>query len=301
MNFRQLEAFRTVMTTGSTVRAAELMQISQPAVSRLISELEAGTGFSLFDRIRGRLVPTPEGQMFFREVDASFRGMDHLRSAAASIRDYGSGSLKIASLAALGVDLVPNAINTFLLAHPRTKITLQVLASTNVRNLVVDGQFDVGLAADEVDLSGLDSQIFGNFPAVCAMPRNHPLAFTQIIRPLDLQGHPLIGLAPEDRARRRIDTVLRAEGVEPDYIVETPSSSTICALALAGVGLGFVNPLTVQGFVERGLILKPFEPRVDFRCYLLFRPDAQKAQLVRSFVAVLLEQRNRASYGSAAH
>ncbi|WP_426240174.1 LysR substrate-binding domain-containing protein [Pararhizobium sp. DWP1-1-3] len=301
MNFRQLEAFRTVMTTGSTVRAAELMQISQPAVSRLISELEAGTGFSLFDRIRGRLVPTPEGQMFFREVDASFRGMDHLRSAAASIRDYGSGSLKVASLAALGVDLVPNAINTFLLAHPRTKITLQVLASTNVRNLVVDGQFDVGLAADEVDLSGLDSQIFGNFPAVCAMPRNHPLAFTQVIRPLDLQGHPLIGLAPEDRARRRIDTVLRAEGVEPDYIVETPSSSTICALALAGVGLGFVNPLTVQGFVERGLILKPFEPRVDFRCYLLFRPDAQKARLVRSFVAVLLEQRNRASYGSAAH
>jgi DNA-binding transcriptional LysR family regulator len=296
LNFRQLEAFRTVMTAGSTVRAAELMQVTQPAVSRLISELEAGTGFSLFDRVRGRLVPTPEGQMFFREVDASFRGLDHLRSAASSIRDYGSGSIKIASLAALGTELVPRAINAFLIAHPRTKITLQILPSTQVRNLVVDGQFDIGLAADEVDLSGLDSQIFGSFPAVCAMPADHKLTRLKTIRPIDLQGYPLIGLSPEDRARRRIDAALAAEGIEPDYIVETPSSSTICALALAGVGVGFVNPLTVHGFVERGLVLRPFDRRIDFRCHLLFRPDAQKAQLVRFFIAALLEQRNHASF-----
>lgn len=296
MHFRQLEAFRTVMSTGSTVRAAELMQVTQPAISRNIAELEHAVGFSLFDRVRGRLVPTPEAQLFFREVEASFKGLDHIRAAAATIRDYGSGTIKIASLAALGAELVPRAIHAFLQTNPKIKVTLQVLASASVRNMVVDGQFDIGLAADEADLSGLDSQAFGSFPALCAIPAGHPLATRQVIRPLDLVGQRLIGLSPEDRARHRINTALEAEGVEPDYIVETPSSSTICALALAGVGIGFVNPLTVSGFVERGLVLRPFEPRVDFRAYLLFRPDTQKARLVRSFIAALFEQRNQVSF-----
>jgi DNA-binding transcriptional LysR family regulator len=296
VHFRQLEAFRTVMTTGSTVRAAELMQITQPAVSRSIAELEAVVGFALFDRVRGRLVPTPEGQLFFREVDTSFQGLDRLRAAAATIRDYGSGSIRVASLAALGAELVPNAIHAFLARNPRIKVTLQVLSSSNVRNLVMDGQFDVGLAADEVDLSGLDSQLFGNFPAVCAIPAGHPLASFEVIRPADLRDHQLVGLAPEDRARNRIDEALRTEDVEPDYIVETPSSSTVCALALAGVGIGFVSPFTVHGFVERGLVVRPFVPRVSFRYYLLFRPDAQKARLVKAFVTALFEQRNKVAF-----
>lgn len=61
MKFRQLEAFHYVMISGSAVRAAELMQITQPAVSRSIAELEASLGFPLFDRVRGRMVPTTEG------------------------------------------------------------------------------------------------------------------------------------------------------------------------------------------------------------------------------------------------
>src|SRR5687768_1291094 len=91
LNFRQLEVFRAVMTSGSASRASELLGVTQPAISRSVADLEAAVGFSLFDRVRGRLVPTPEGQMFFRDVNASFAGLDRLRSAAARIRDFGSG------------------------------------------------------------------------------------------------------------------------------------------------------------------------------------------------------------------
>ncbi|MFN3157433.1 LysR family transcriptional regulator, partial [Marivita cryptomonadis] len=107
LQHRQLEAFNAVMISGSTVRAAELMGVTQPAVSRLIAELEAAVRFGLFDRVRGRLVPTPEGKLFHREVEASFVGLDRLQNAAASIRDYGTGSIRIASLAAAGTVIVP--------------------------------------------------------------------------------------------------------------------------------------------------------------------------------------------------
>ena len=153
MNFRQLEAFHSVMISGSTVRAAELMHVTQPAVSRSIAELESAVGFALFDRARARLVPTAEGQQFYREVASSFHGLDRLKSAAAAIRDYGSGSLRVGSLAALGNTVVSRAMGEFHRANPKVRMTLRIRSSAAIRNDVADGRFDIGLAADEIDRS----------------------------------------------------------------------------------------------------------------------------------------------------
>lgn len=296
MNFRQLEIFRAVMISGSASRAAELLQVTQPAISRSLADLEHALGFLLFDRIRGRLVPTPEGQLFFRDVSASFVGLDRLRSAAARIRDFGSGSLRIASLAALGSSVVPRAIRTFRDAHPQIAITLQIVSSAIVRDLVANQQFDVGLAADEVDLSGVDHRIFGNFKAVCALPAGHPLARNAVIRPADLHGLPFVALAPEDRARERMTRVFEEADVEPQIVVETPSGSTVCALVLNGVGVGLVNPASAEGYEARGVVFRRFEPEIYFKSYLLFRPDAQKARLVKHFVAELIKARKIALF-----
>lgn len=289
---RQLEAFNAVMISGSTVRAAELMGVTQPAVSRLISELEAGVRFALFDRVRGRLVPTPEGKLFHSEVEASFVGLDRLRNTAANIRDYGTGSLRIATLAAAGSVIVPAAVRSFRQAHPRTRITLHVAWSAAIRNGVADGRYDIGIAADEIDRSGVDTQLFGNFPGLIAMPGNHPLARNAVIRPSHLVGLPLIGLAPEDRARHRFDKALAEAGVVPDYVIETPGAATVCELALTGDAVGFVNPLVTGTGRYPGLTLRPFEPRVMFRVYLLFPPDSQKSSLVKDFTAEIMQQRN---------
>lgn len=292
MKFRQLEAFHNLMVSGSAVRAAELMRITQPAVSRSIAELEASLGFALFDRVRGRMVPTTEGQLFFREVSESFRGMDRLRTAAAAIRDYGSGQIRIASLAALGAELLPRAIQAFRRTHPRVRITLQILPSAQVRNQVADGAFDVGLAADEIDRSGVDATHFAGVSAVVAMAPGHSLTTRDSLDPQDLAGWPMVGLAPEDRARQRFDAILAEAGVAPDYVIETPSATTACALALSGDAVALVNPLVLDGFVARGLEVRPFAPKVTFRSLLLHRPDTQRSQMVRNFTKNLFDLRN---------
>jgi DNA-binding transcriptional LysR family regulator len=292
MNFRQIEAFRAVIITGTASRAAELMGVTQPAVSRLIGELEAAVGFPLFDRVKGRLVPTPEADIFYRDVETSFRGLDRLRSSAARIRDFGSGHIRVASLAAAGSTIVPRAVRRFREAFPSAIVTLSIMSSASVRNHIVDGEFDLGLAADEVDLSGVEHQVFGSFPALCAIPPGHPLAGRTVIRPEDLHGIDYVALSPEDRARLQLDQLCFDVGAKPNLVIETPFAITACALALEGVGVGIVNPLAVDGFAERGLILRPFEPAVYFKSYLLFRPDMQKARLVRAFVSALMAVRN---------
>ncbi|MCP4433148.1 MAG: LysR family transcriptional regulator, partial [Gammaproteobacteria bacterium] len=75
MNLRQLEAFRAVMITRSITRASELLFVSQPAVTRLINDLESSVAFPLFQRIKKRLHPTPEAHAFYEEVERSFAGL----------------------------------------------------------------------------------------------------------------------------------------------------------------------------------------------------------------------------------
>jgi len=287
VNFGQLEIFNAVMTCGTASRASELLNVSQPAVSRAISDLEYRIGFALFSRVKGRLVPTPEGHLFFREVEESFAGLDKLRAAAARIRDFGSGRIRIASLAAMGSTLVPRAIRRFRDDHPGVAITLQVASSRGVRDLVASGQFDVGLAADEVDLSGLAYRSFAIFDAVCAIPPDHALATKDVIRPPDLDHIDFIALSPEDRARSRMESVFEHMDVRPSVVVETPNSATVCSLALEGVGVGLVNPAAVDGFAVRGLVLRPFEPSVEFRACLLYGSEAEPSKLVADFTAVL--------------
>lgn len=292
MRYRQIEAFHAMMISGSTVRAAELMGITQPAVSRLIAELEQSVRFALFDRVRGRLVATPEARLFFREVEASFKGLDRLRATAASIRDYGEGSLRIGCFAAGSTDLAPAAIRAFRVRNPRIRLTMHVTWSSAIRDGVVDGNYDIGLAADEIDSSGLDTQQFSNMSGLIALPADHPLTRLRQIEPQHLRGVPLLGLVPEDRARQRLDTLLDQAGIEPQYVVETPNSATICALATSGDAVGLVNPMVTGSFRHVGIVFRPFEPKVTFRALLLFPPNTQKSQLVKDFVSELLKQRN---------
>jgi len=291
MKYRQIEAFHALIISGSTVRAAEIMGITQPAVSRLISDLEHAVRFALFDRIRGRLVATPEARLFFREVDESFRGLDRLRAAAAGIRDYGEGTLRIGCFAAGSVSLVPSAIRTFRARHPDIRLTFHVKSSADIRNGIVDGQYDIGIAADEIDNSGVDSQVFCSYAGVIAMPKDHQLTAQKIIKPADLNNVPLLGLVAEDRARQRLDTLLEAEGITPDYALETPNSATICALAEDGNAVGLVNPMVTGLYAKRNVIFRPFEPDVIFRSLLLYPANVQKSRLIREFSGILLSHR----------
>lgn len=295
MNFRQIEAFRAVIISGTVSRAAELMGVTQPNVSRLVGELEEAVGFALFDRVKGRLVATPEGQAFYRDVDVSFKGLDLLRSSAARIRDFGSGHIRVASLAAAGSTVVPRAVKRFRETYPAAIVTLSIMSSAAVRNHIVDGDFDLGLAADEVDLSGVEHQVFGSFPALCAIPPGHPLAEREVVTPRDFHEVDYVALSAEDRARLQLERYCAEAGSKPTLVIETPFSHTACALSLEGIGVAIVNPLAVDGFADRGLIFRPFEPAVYFKSYLLFRPDMQKARLVRAFVSSLLEVRNTRS------
>lgn len=287
MNLRQVEIFRVVMTSGTTARAAEILHVSQPAVSKMIQELERSLGFDLFQRIKGRLHPTQEGQLFFREVEQAFLGLAHLRGAAARIRDYGSGELRIACLSALSTNVLPRALQSFMTRNPNIAITFQARMSSNVRDLVASGQFDLGIVADEIDSTGVEVEEFARFRVAVAMPQGHALEALDVIHPTDLAGHPFIALAPEDTTRREAEAAFESAGVTIRPVMETPYSTTICSMVAAGIGVGLVNPLTAEPYVDHGLVLRPFEPALHFRTLLITPPNRLASQNLGQFISDL--------------
>ncbi|MGK7654375.1 LysR substrate-binding domain-containing protein [Roseovarius sp. B08] len=289
MNLRQIEVFRAVVTSGTTSRAAEVLRISQPSVSKTIQDLERSIGFPVFDRIKGRLRPTAEGQLFFREVEHAFAGLAHLRGAAARIRDFGSGELRVASLSALSTNVIPHALSALISKNPGVAITFQTNLSSVVRDHVASGQFDVGVVSDEIDKTGVEIRPFARFRAWLAMPEGHPLEAQSVIRPADLVNQPFIALSPEDTTRQQAERALAAEGVKLSIVLETPYATTICAMVAAGLGVGLVDPLTADLFQGRGLVLRPFEPEVHFRTLLILPPHRPASRIVEDFIDELFQ------------
>lgn len=289
MNQKQIEVFHAVMTHHTASRAAQVLFMSQPAVSKHIQQLERSLGFDLFDRVKGRLVPTPEGQLFHKEVSLSFIGITQLSQAATRIRDFGSGELRIAGLSSLSTSIIPLALKGFQDQHPGVAISYQTRLSSEIRDMVASGQIDIGLAADEIDTSGVDAVPYCKYKAVIALPPNHQLAEKPQIHPSDLHGESYIALSPEDTTRRESEVIMRGFNSSPRIVFETPFSATVCAMVHAGLGCGMVNPVTVPNYVTRGLVVKPFSANVYFRALLLFPTCKGKSIIVQDCISELKE------------
>src|SRR6218665_1736823 len=110
LNLRQIEAFRLVFQTGSMTTAARLMSITQPAVSRLIRDLEETTELSLFKRSGSGISATPDAISFFSEVERSFLGMQQLEQAASAIRQQREKIIHIATTGAFAYQCLPHAL-----------------------------------------------------------------------------------------------------------------------------------------------------------------------------------------------
>ena len=299
MKLNEIEAFDAVMRTGSTMRAADLLGISQPAISRAIARLASSTRLTLFRSVRGRLVPTPEAELFHAEVRAAFTGIDRLKTKAAAIREFGTGSLRIACFPALGLSFVPKAIRAFTALEPNASVTLNILGSSAVRDQVADGRYDIGLSADEIDATHVAAQAFMTPRAVCVMRPDHALAQLDVVRPFDLKNRSLIALSPEDTVQRHLLRIFAEAGIEPRIVVETQYSETVCNLALEGVGVRIANVIVVKasGFEQRGLVWRPFEPALTFRALLLTHPTKVRSAMTTVFLNCLYQVRNQLGAG----
>ncbi|WP_434112595.1 LysR substrate-binding domain-containing protein [Paraburkholderia caffeinilytica] len=285
MKIRQLEAFNAVMVCRTVTRAAEMLHVSQPAVTRLVSDLEESTGFALFDRTHGRLQPTPEAFALHEEVQRSLVGVERIERAAQEIRAAQRGMLQIASAPALALSFLPRAIAEFSAMHTGVEISLAAHASRNVLDLVVEHRCDVGFVILALSTPSAHGELLMTTRMVCAMPATHRLAAKTTVVPEDLRNEPFVSHWRGLQSRYETDALFASHGVERKLMVETQTSAGICAFVSAGMGVAIIDPVTALEYRGTDLVFRRFEPVIGTNFSVLLPSQRPPSLLVKKFVA----------------
>ncbi|MGJ4857254.1 LysR substrate-binding domain-containing protein [Labrys sp. La1] len=260
INLRQIEAFRAVMRTGRMTLAAELMSVTQPAVSRLIADMERATGLILFERKSNQIRPTRAAIDLIQEVERAFIGLDRIAFLAQEIRRHSAGTLRIAAMPALGNSLLPRFLARFLRDKPGLNVSLNALPSAMVIEAVASGQADIGYADEPLDRRGF---VIEPYPAaaIAALPAGHRLVGRPVIEPGDLAGERVINLDPGTLFSMRVELALA--GVPRLAKLETGLSYTALTLVAEGAGIALVDPASASEFTSRDIVFRPFSIFID--------------------------------------
>lgn len=267
----QLDAFRAAYAHGAITRAAEVLGLSQPAVTKLVARLEVDLGFALFQRGSGGVTPTPDGHAFAEAVERHYLGLERLSRTARDIAEMRSGHVRLATMPAVATDLLPEALSGVRRALPGLRLTLDVHTSPRVVEMVAAGAFDLGFAHLPERRSDIEVMASCDMACVAVMAPDHPLAARDVIGPSDLEGVPLVLLSNHTVTAQHVAQVLLAHDIAADATMECQPSFVACAMAARGLGLSIVDPLTPR-MMGAAVVTRPFLPRLPFR-FRMIRPS----------------------------
>jgi DNA-binding transcriptional LysR family regulator len=286
MQLRQLEVFRAMMVNGTVTAAARALQVSQPAASNAIRNLERSLGMILFQRAKGRLRPTPEAQSLHEEVDRIFRSIAMVERHAHDLKEAQAGVLTLACTPSLSSGPLAEQIARFRAAHPRVQVWLQVTSTREVVDQALKRQIDFGVIYTPADESGLTVEPLYTTELVCVLRPDHRLASRRVLGPQELRNETLIINVRNDPMFAMLEEAFRPIEIRRQARIGTNYTVAACALVEAGAGVAVVEPISVKRLFP-GLAIRPFRPRLAVTPRVIASDAQPMSRLARRFVAQL--------------
>lgn len=300
MNLRQIEVFRAVMNTGSFTKAAELLHVSQPGISRMMRHLELQLAVTLFERNHGRVVATPEAHALHVEVERAYRGMETVQDFARQLREGAKTVLRVVTSPNLGFDVVPGAVVELSRRYPAARISLEVQQrAEQMKELLVAEQGDIGISALELEHPLLSSNSLGEWKLVCVMREDHPFAARRIIDVADLASEPLVSFHKDTMQGRIIGSWFARKGLRPSTSIEVRSGQVACSLVANGAGIAFVDDLTARALAPFGLTCRPVRASPKFEVHAVVNKERPPPMLATALCELVARRLRNPTSSSA--
>ena len=252
MNFRRLKYFHAVARQGSFRRAAAVLRISQPALSRQIQIFEREIGTRLFSRAAKRATLTPAGNILFGH---SSRLLDEIEAVLEEIRRLGDRKKNELTLGAIQSTLdhvLPQAIDRVHRHYPQLHLTVQGFRSDEIIDRVARGTLDLGVVATPVSDPRLDVEIIAEDRFVAVVSSTHRLAGVATTTLEDVLAEPLITFPRSYVIRQVIAAAAAAEDLKMEVAVELEIIEAIKALVRSNVGVSILPGVAVLGESSAG-------------------------------------------------
>jgi len=284
ITFRQIDAFRTVVSTGTVTEAAQMLGISQPAVSRLISDLELEVGFKLFTRAGRNVKPTLEARLLVEEVRRALSGLERIKEAARAIKHFQHAQLRVITTPTFSSSLAIPLIKKFAERQPEAMISLEIQPSDDTVEWLVSQNHDFGIAPPTGKNPTIRTRPLMNTEARCILPLGHRLAVKPLIKPQDLAGESFVSYLPDALFKFEVDEIFRKTRVERQMQYEARTTDAICRLVAEGLGVSIVGPLEVENATSLGLASVPFAPVIPFAAALIWSGQKTMSAIAEDFL-----------------
>lgn len=284
MNLRQIEVFQAVMQTGSTVEAARLLHVSQPGISRMLAHIELQLGLTLFERRKGKLLPTPQADALYAEVRQVYRGVQRIDDCVRALKHGGHQTLRVLCSPSTGLALVPGALAALSRRQPEARFQIETLPAREIETRLVNREADLAISTVPIEHPVLQRTPLGHWTLACIFPAGHVLAGHAQVTATQLLQHRLITFGAQTPQARFVEQCSQAAGLPVQSAIEVRSGLMACALAAQGAGVAVVDDFTARAFSHHGLEHRPIDsaPRlqVELVVNLQFAASPLVGQLV---------------------
>jgi DNA-binding transcriptional LysR family regulator len=286
MNERQLLAFKYVIQYGTMTKAADLLHVTQSAVSQMITNLEEDLGFPVFVRRQGKIASTPQGRSFLVEAENVLETMGKARRAALELKNLSIGNFRIAATSVFALSLLPNVLAKFNRKYPKITTSFQALHSSEVRELVSSQIFDLGVCELDQIPSGGEPDCY-TVPCAFVCRRDDPLSQLPVVTPRDLENKTVVTLYDQHPTTIALRKAFKDQGVSWSSHIECNLFAAAYQLVLGGGAVAWIDPFTLSMFSNPSLCTRPFQPEASLQLAILQAPKDQQQPHVAEMISLI--------------
>jgi DNA-binding transcriptional LysR family regulator len=287
LSLREMDVFRRVMELGSVTAAAEVLNVTQPAASRMLQQAEERLGFPLFRREKKRLRPTAEAEALFPEAVGAFAAIDAVQRLASELKTGQTGTLTVAVIPALANALLPLAVQRFKDGRPGVLVRVITSSAHDIAHLVRNQRADLGVIIGPMTTPGVVLSELCSTDLGCVMPSDHPLTVREALCPADLAGSQLIGLARHLPLGVQVARAFADANVPFQLSVEVTQSTVALSLVRARLGIALLDGFSCMSAWSADLSVRPLIPTTKSVARILQSRDRPLARLAAEFSDVL--------------
>ncbi|MFC3096088.1 LysR family transcriptional regulator [Alteromonas sediminis] len=246
MRLRHIEVFHAIYTSGSITNAANLLCVSQPSVSKVLAHAEMQLGFKLFDRNKGKLIPTSEAHLLFSEVDKAYKQLFSIKKLSENIKHSEHGTINIAITPALGFDLIPRAVANFRQTHPNIQFQIQTLHNEEAAQALLEHRCDLAILFESPSIPQVSEIELGSSEIVVVYPTAVFPDLPTTIETTRLLEQELIGIWNSGPLGEMVFNRLNRGGATISSAINVDTYYIATGLVQQGIGCCTIDLLTAQ-------------------------------------------------------
>ena len=287
-----LRTLQAIARHGSFSRAAQALNLTQPAVSMQVRHLERALGQPLLERVGKRAYTTKAGEVLLTHAGRALRELENGVQLVQQLRGIVAGRIRLGTSASISIYLLPPGLRRFRARYPETEVVIVTGNAAEITRAVVANELDVGLVSLPVRDRELSVTPFFRDELVAIAPPEAKWRRTRAVDAPTLAGHSLILFEAGATLRRIIDGWFHRAGVAPRSPMELGNTEAIKKLVEAGLGLSITSWFSVKGEVrDCTLAALRLTPPLERLIGLVRRRDKPRTPALDAFVAALEDLR----------